>query len=76
MMDDGINLPGTISRARFEEMNMDYFRNPMGPVEKAMRDYGVDMRNVHDGVMVGVLLLLLLFLIEMPTRSWGVSWVP
>ena len=46
-------IPGTISRAADEELNMDYFRNPMGPVDKAMRDYGIDMRNVHDVVMVG-----------------------
>ena len=25
----------------------------MGLVEKALRDYGVDMRNVHDVVMTG-----------------------
>merc|ERR1712118_371393 len=50
---DGIDFTCTISRARFEEMNMDYFRNSMGPVEKAMRDSGIDKRNVHDVVMVG-----------------------
>ena len=32
-------------------MNMDYFKNPMGLVEKAMRDYGVYIMNVHDVVM-------------------------
>ena len=26
---------------------MDYFKNPMGPVEKAMRDYGVVMNFIH-----------------------------
>merc|ERR1719243_107663 len=50
---DGIDFTCTISRARFEEMNMDYFRNSMGPVEKAMRDSGIDKRNVHEVVMVG-----------------------
>jgi len=50
---DGIDFSCTISRARFEELNMDYFRNSMGPVEKVMRDSGIDKRNVHEVVMVG-----------------------
>merc|ERR1719443_1091352 len=33
---DGIEFSCTLSRARFEELNMDYFRNSLGPVEKAM----------------------------------------
>merc|ERR1711933_423122 len=41
------------SRARFEELNMDYFRNSMGPVEKCLRDSGIDKRNVHEVVLVG-----------------------
>ena len=32
---------------------MDYFRNSMGPVEKCLRDSGIDKRNVHDIVLVG-----------------------
>merc|ERR1719383_322007 len=32
---------------------MDYFRNSMGPVEKCLRDSGIDKRNVHDVVLVG-----------------------
>lgn len=32
---------------------MDYFRNSMGPVEKVIRDSGIDKRNVHEVVMVG-----------------------
>merc|ERR1712050_112872 len=35
------------------ELNMDYFRNSMGPVEKCMRDSGIDKRNVHEVVLVG-----------------------
>merc|ERR1712159_51867 len=50
---DGIDFTCTISRARFEEMNMDYFRNSMGPVEKCLKDSGIDKRNVHEVVMVG-----------------------
>merc|ERR1712167_106687 len=50
---DGIDFSCTLSRARFEELNMDYFRNSMGPVEKCMRDSGIDKKNVHDVVLVG-----------------------
>jgi L1 cell adhesion molecule like protein len=50
---DGIDFSCTLSRARFEELNMDYFRNSMGPVEKCMRDSGIDKRNVHEVVLVG-----------------------
>jgi L1 cell adhesion molecule like protein len=32
---------------------MDYFRNSMGPVEKCLRDSGIDKRNVHEVVLVG-----------------------
>jgi L1 cell adhesion molecule like protein len=50
---EGIDFSCTLSRARFEELNMDYFRNSMGPVEKVLRDSGVDKKNVHEIVLVG-----------------------
>merc|ERR1712167_384197 len=50
---DGIDFSCSLSRARFEELNMDYFRNSMGPVEKCMRDSGIDKKNVHEVVLVG-----------------------
>merc|ERR1711937_73542 len=50
---DGIDFSCSLSRARFEELNMDYFRNSMGPVEKCMRDSGIDKRGVHEVVLVG-----------------------
>merc|ERR1712022_98592 len=50
---DGIDYNCSLSRARFEELNMDYFRNSMGPVEKCMRDSGIDKRGVHEVVLVG-----------------------
>merc|ERR1712199_20572 len=50
---DGIDFSCSLSRARFEELNMDYFRNSMGPVEKCLRDSGIDKRNVHEIVLVG-----------------------
>ena len=38
---EGIDYSCSLSRARFEELCMDYFRNSMGPVEKCMRDSGI-----------------------------------
>ena len=37
----------SLSRARFEELNMDYIRNSMRPVEKCLRDSGIDKRSMH-----------------------------
>jgi len=50
---EGVDYSCTLSRARFEELNMDYFRNSMGPVEKCLRDSGIDKKNVHEVVLVG-----------------------
>merc|ERR1711916_159543 len=50
---EGIDFSCTITRARFEELNMDYFRNSMGPVEKVLRDSGIDKKNVDEIVLVG-----------------------
>merc|ERR1711881_5455 len=50
---DGVDYTCSLSRARFEELNMDYFRNSMGPVGKCLRDSGIDKRNVHEVVLVG-----------------------
>merc|ERR1712086_851176 len=50
---DGIDYSCSLSRARFEELCMDYFRNSMSPVEKCMRDSGIDKRGVHEVVLVG-----------------------
>lgn len=50
---EGMDYSCNISRARFEELCMDYFRNSMGPVEKVLRDSGIDKRSVHEIVLVG-----------------------
>jgi L1 cell adhesion molecule like protein len=50
---EGIDFSVTLSRARFEELCMDYFRNAMGPVEKALRDSGIDKKAVNEIVLVG-----------------------
>ena len=38
---DGINYNRSLSRARFEELDLDYFRNSMALVVKCMRDSGI-----------------------------------
>merc|ERR1712072_550622 len=50
---DGIDFQSTITRARFEEMNMDYFRKTMEPVEKVMRDAKIAKDKVDEIVLVG-----------------------
>ncbi|XP_027917589.1 heat shock 70 kDa protein [Vigna unguiculata] len=50
---EGIDFYATITRARFEEMNMDLFRKCMEPVEKCLRDAKIDKSNVHEVVLVG-----------------------
>merc|ERR1712137_343339 len=41
------------TRARFEDMNMDYFRACMEPVEKVLRDSKMSKNQVHEVVLVG-----------------------
>nr|GME09951.1 heat shock cognate 70 kDa protein 2-like [Ipomoea batatas]GME16556.1 heat shock cognate 70 kDa protein 2-like [Ipomoea batatas] len=50
---EGIDFYTTITRARFEELNMDLFRKCMEPVEKCLRDAKMDKSSVHDIVLVG-----------------------
>ena len=50
---EGIDINSTITRARFEDMNMDYFRKCMEPVEKVIRDSKVSKGQVHEVVLVG-----------------------
>jgi L1 cell adhesion molecule like protein len=50
---EGIDFYSPITRARFEELNMDLFRKCMEPVEKCLRDAKMDKKSVHDVVLVG-----------------------
>lgn len=50
---EGIDFYSTITRARFEELNMDLFRKCMQPVEKCLRDAKMDKSSIHDVVLVG-----------------------
>jgi len=50
---DGIDFNSTITRAKFEEMNLSLFRSTMKPVEKVLRDAKMSKRDVHEIVLVG-----------------------
>lgn len=50
---EGVDFYTTITRARFEELNMDLFKKCMDPVEKCLRDSKIDKSQVHEVVLVG-----------------------
>ena len=50
---EGVDFNSTLTRARFEEMNADYFRKCMTPVEKVLRDAKVSKGQVDEIVLVG-----------------------
>ncbi|EFN51789.1 heat shock protein 70 [Chlorella variabilis] len=50
---EGIDFYSSITRARFEELNMDLFRKCMEPVEKVLRDAKMDKGQVNEVVLVG-----------------------
>ena len=50
---EGIDFNSQITRARFEELNMDYFRKTMAPVEKVLRDAKLSKSQVDEVVLVG-----------------------
>lgn len=50
---DGIDFNSTITRARFEDLCMDYFRKCMDPCEKVLRDSKIAKNQVHELVLVG-----------------------
>jgi len=50
---DNMDYNTTISRAKFEEMNMDYFRKCMEPVEKVIRDSKLSKSQIDEIVLVG-----------------------
>jgi heat shock protein 1/8 len=50
---EGVDFFTSITRARFEELNMDLFRKCMDPVEKVLRDSKIPKNRVHEIVLVG-----------------------
>lgn len=50
---NGKDFTSSITRARFEELSMDYFRKCMDTVEKVMKDSKMDKSKIDDIVLVG-----------------------
>uniref|UniRef100_A0A7N0R7S4 Uncharacterized protein n=1 Tax=Kalanchoe fedtschenkoi TaxID=63787 RepID=A0A7N0R7S4_KALFE len=50
---DGVDFSEPLTRARFEEINMDLFRKTLVPVKKAMEDAGLKKSEIHEIVLVG-----------------------
>ena len=50
---EGIDFQSTITRARFEEMNMDHFCKCMDPVEKVLNDGKISNNNIDKIMLVG-----------------------
>ncbi|XP_045828654.1 heat shock 70 kDa protein 18-like [Trifolium pratense] len=50
---EGVDFYTTITRDKFEELNMDLFMRCMETVEKCLRDANVDKKSVNDVVLVG-----------------------
>jgi len=50
---EGIDFYTNITRARFEELNIDLFKSCLQPVEKVLTDAKVDKGHIHEVVLVG-----------------------
>ncbi|XP_043249038.1 heat shock cognate 71 kDa protein-like, partial [Colletes gigas] len=50
---EGIDFYTSITRARFEELNQDLFKNTLQPVEEALRDAKMEKSQIHEIVLVG-----------------------
>merc|ERR1712048_367512 len=49
----GLDFSETLTRARFEELNNDLFKNTLGPVKQVMEDSGLKKTQVDEVVLVG-----------------------
>ncbi|KAM1053860.1 hypothetical protein ACFX2I_001275 [Malus domestica] len=50
---EGTDFYTTITRAKFEQLNMDFFNKCMEPVEKCLKDANMEVSSVHDVVLAG-----------------------
>ncbi|KAI6003311.1 heat shock protein 70 family [Pisolithus orientalis] len=51
--EDGNDFSETLTRAKFEELNMDLFRKTMKPVEQVLKDANVKKEDIDEVVLVG-----------------------
>ncbi|KAL6290936.1 hypothetical protein ACE6H2_008446 [Prunus campanulata] len=52
-LDQGFDFCLNITRAKFEQLNMDFFEKCMEPVEKCLKDANMDISSIHDVVLAG-----------------------
>jgi heat shock protein 1/8 len=50
---EGIDFASSITRARFEDLCMHYFRSCLDPVSKVLQDSGMSKSDIHEVVLVG-----------------------
>ncbi|KAI5299013.1 TATA-binding protein-associated factor mot1, partial [Ascosphaera pollenicola] len=50
---NGNDFSETLTRAKFEELNMDLFKKTLKPVEQVLKDAKVKKADIHDIVLVG-----------------------
>jgi endoplasmic reticulum chaperone BiP len=50
---NGYHFSETLTRAKFEELNLDLFKRTLGPVKKVMEDALLEITDIHEIVMVG-----------------------
>jgi len=50
---DGEDFSETLTRAKFEELNMDLFRSTMKPVERVLKDADLTKKDIDEIVLVG-----------------------
>jgi len=50
---DGTDFSETLSRAKFEELNIDLFKKTLGPVQQALDDAGLKKNQIDEIVLVG-----------------------
>merc|ERR1711871_1568337 len=50
---DGVDFSETLTRAKFEELNLDLFKKTMKPVKKALEDSKMAKSDIDDVVLVG-----------------------
>ena len=50
---DGEDFSETLTRAKFEELNIDLFRKTLPPLDQVLKDAGLKKSEVHEIVLVG-----------------------
>ncbi|KAG0218220.1 ATPase with role in protein import into the ER, partial [Actinomortierella wolfii] len=50
---NGNDFSETLTRAKFEELNMDLFKKTLKPVEQVLKDADLEKKDIHDIVLVG-----------------------